>query len=79
MDDFATCNRPVLDNGELVLGLAVRPRIPMPLTAFDEQLAQKFAFFNERPAGLSDVSALREVHPGPMTLGTWLRGTGRKP
>jgi len=33
MDNFAPYNRPVLDNGELVLGLAVRPRIPMPLIA----------------------------------------------
>jgi uncharacterized protein YbjT (DUF2867 family) len=138
MDNFVTYNRPVLDNGELVLGLAVRPQIPMPLIAvrdigafaaiafdrtedflgrtveiagdvltppqiaetfgrhcgllarlrqvpieqiraFDEQLAQMFAFFNQQPADLPDIPALREHHPGLMTLGTWLRSTGWKP
>ena len=31
MDNFATYNRPVLDDGELVLSLAVRPELPMQL------------------------------------------------
>jgi uncharacterized protein YbjT (DUF2867 family) len=31
MDNFATYNRPVLDDGELVVGLAVRPDLPMQL------------------------------------------------
>ncbi|KOU61536.1 NmrA family transcriptional regulator [Streptomyces sp. MMG1533] len=138
MDNFATYNRPVLENGELVLGLAVRPQIPMPLIAvrdigafaaiafdrpehflgrtveiagdiltppliaetlgrhcglparlrqvpveqiraFDEQLAKMFEFFNERPAPVPDIAALREHHPGLMTLGAWLRSTGWKP
>jgi uncharacterized protein YbjT (DUF2867 family) len=33
MDNFATYNRPVLDGGELVVGLAVRPEIGMQLIA----------------------------------------------
>jgi uncharacterized protein YbjT (DUF2867 family) len=31
MDNFATYNRPVLDGGELVVSLAVRPELPMQL------------------------------------------------
>jgi uncharacterized protein YbjT (DUF2867 family) len=31
MDNFATYNRPVLDHGELVVSLAVRPELPMQL------------------------------------------------
>ena len=31
MDNFATYNRPVLDDGELVVSLAVRPELPMQL------------------------------------------------
>jgi uncharacterized protein YbjT (DUF2867 family) len=31
MDNFATFNRPVLDDGELVVNLAVRPELPMQL------------------------------------------------
>ncbi|MCW2919837.1 MAG: fldH [Actinomycetia bacterium] len=31
MDNFATYNRPVLDDGELVVNLAVRPELPMQL------------------------------------------------
>jgi uncharacterized protein YbjT (DUF2867 family) len=33
MDNFATYNRPVMDEGELVVSLAVRPEIPMQLVA----------------------------------------------
>lgn len=33
MDNFATYNRPVLDDGELVVSLAVAPEIPMQLIA----------------------------------------------
>jgi uncharacterized protein YbjT (DUF2867 family) len=33
MDNFATYNRPVLDGGEVVLGLAVRADVPMQLIA----------------------------------------------
>ena len=33
MDNFATYNRPILDDGELVLNLAVRPELPMQLIA----------------------------------------------
>jgi uncharacterized protein YbjT (DUF2867 family) len=31
MDNFATYNRPVLDDGELVISLAVRPELPVQL------------------------------------------------
>lgn len=40
---------------------------------------QMVTFCNWRPAGLPDVSALREHPPGLMSLGTWLRSTGWKP
>jgi uncharacterized protein YbjT (DUF2867 family) len=134
MENFATYNRPVLDGGELVVNLAVRPDMPMQLIAvrdigafaaiafdrpdrflgrtvelagdvltppriaetfgrvcglparfhqvpieqiraFDERLAEMFAFFNERPAVRADLAALREEHPGLMTLETWVRDT----
>jgi uncharacterized protein YbjT (DUF2867 family) len=138
MENFATYNRPVLHDGELVVNLAVRPELPMQLIsvrdigayaaiafdrpghflgrtveiagdvltplqiaetfgrvcrlparfrqtpieqirAFDEQLAQMFAFFNEHPSELSDLSQLRADHPGLMRLETWLHTTGWKP
>jgi uncharacterized protein YbjT (DUF2867 family) len=138
MDNFATYNRPVLQDGELVVSLAVRPELAMQLIsvrdigafaaiafdrperflgrtveiagdaltppqiaetfgqacglparfrqtpieqirAFDEQLAQMFAFFNEHPAELSDLAGLRAEHPGLMRLETWLHTTGWKP
>jgi uncharacterized protein YbjT (DUF2867 family) len=138
MENFATYNRPVLDGGELVVNLAVRPEVPMQLIAvrdigafaaiafdrpghfigrtveiagdvltppqiaetfgrvcglparfhqvpieqiraFDPQLAQMFAFFNERPARLADLPALRAEHPNLMSLQSWLTSTGWKP
>jgi uncharacterized protein YbjT (DUF2867 family) len=138
MENFATYNRPVLDDGELVVSLAVRPDVPMQLIsvrdigayaaiafdrpdrflgrtveiagdvltppeiaetfgrvsglparfrqtpieqvrAFDEQLAQMFAFFNEHPSEPPDPTALRADHPSLMRLETWLRTTGWRP
>jgi uncharacterized protein YbjT (DUF2867 family) len=135
MDNFGTYSRPTLDDGELVVNLAIRPDLPMQLIAvrdigafagiafeqpdaflgrtitiagdaltppeiaetfarvcgrparsrqtpieqiraFDEQLAQMFAFFNEHPAEQPDLATLRAVHPGLMGLETWLRSTG---
>ena len=49
------------------------------IRAFDEQLAQMFAFFNEHPAEPADLPALRAEHPDLMRLETWLRTTGWKP
>ncbi|MER5225870.1 hypothetical protein [Streptomyces flaveus] len=49
------------------------------IRAFDQQLAKMLEFFNEHPADPPDISALREVRPGLMTLGTWLRSTRWKP
>ena len=46
---------------------------------FDAQLAQMFTFFNEHPAELADLPALRADHPGLMRLETWLRATRWKP
>jgi uncharacterized protein YbjT (DUF2867 family) len=135
MDNFATYNRPALVGGEVVVGLAVDPALPMQLIsvsdigafaaiafdrpeeflgrtveiagdaltppqiaeafgracglparfqqtpieqirAFDEQLARMFTFFGEHPSELFDLSALRALHPGLMTLDTWLQTTG---
>jgi uncharacterized protein YbjT (DUF2867 family) len=47
--------------------------------AFDEQLAQMFAFFNEHPSAPPDLAALRADLPSLMPLETWLRTTGWKP
>lgn len=138
MDNFTTHSRPVVDDGELVVNLAVRPELPMQLIsvrdigafaaiafdrpdqylgrtveiagdvltppqiaetfgrvcglparfrqtpieqirAFDVQLAQMFTFFNQHPAELADLQALRAEHPGLMRLETWLRESGWKP
>lgn len=138
MDNFATYNRPLLQDGELVVSLAVRPELPMQLIsvrdigalaaiafgrpgqflgrtveiagdiltppqiaeafsracglpalfrqtpieqvrAFDPLLAQMFSFFNDHPAELTDLPALRAEHPDLMQLGTWLRATEWKP
>jgi uncharacterized protein YbjT (DUF2867 family) len=138
MDNFATYNRPIFDNGELVVSLAVPAELPMQLIAvrdigafaaiafdrpeeflgrtleiagdaltpvviaetfgrvcgvparfrqtpieqiraFDTQLAQMFTFFNEHPSELSDLSSLRTLHPGLMSLETWLHTTGWHP
>jgi uncharacterized protein YbjT (DUF2867 family) len=138
MDNFATYNRPVWQDGELVISLAVRPELPVQLIsvrdigafaaiafgrpgqflgrtveiagdiltppqiagafcracglparfrqtpieqvrAFDPQLAQMFSFFNEHPAELTDLPALRAEHPDLMRLEAWLRATEWKP
>ncbi|MEU3462815.1 NmrA/HSCARG family protein [Streptomyces sp. NPDC006733] len=138
MDNFATYNRPALLDGELAVGLAVRPEAPMSLIAvrdigtfaaiafdrpdrffgrtvviagdtltpaqiaetfgrhcglparfrqvpveqiraFDEQLGQMFAFFDEHPAASPDLDALRAEHPDLLTLESWLRTTQWKP
>jgi uncharacterized protein YbjT (DUF2867 family) len=138
MDNFATYNRPVVVHGEVVVGLAVDPAVPMQLIsvsdigafaaiafgrpadlvgrtleiagdaltppriadafgracglparfqrtpieqirAFDEQLARMFTFFDDHPSELFDLSELRALHPGLMSLDTWLRTTGWKP
>lgn len=47
--------------------------------AFDEHVAQMFAFFNERPDGPLDIAALRAEHPALMNLETWLRSVDWKP
>jgi uncharacterized protein YbjT (DUF2867 family) len=49
------------------------------IRAFDPQLAQMFDFFNERPAGLADLPALRAEHPDLRSLQSWLASTGWKP
>ena len=49
------------------------------IRAFDEQLAQMFAFFDEHPSERADLGWLRAEHPGLMRLETWLRTTGWKP
>jgi uncharacterized protein YbjT (DUF2867 family) len=53
------------------------------LRAFDAEVARMFEWFNERfhesSAGRVNLAALREDHPGLMTLGDWLRETGWKP
>jgi uncharacterized protein YbjT (DUF2867 family) len=36
MENFATYNRPVLEEGELVVNLAVRPELPMPLISVSD-------------------------------------------
>ncbi|GIH41778.1 NmrA family transcriptional regulator [Microbispora corallina] len=36
MDNFATYNRPVMEDGRLVVGLAMPPDVPMPLIAVDD-------------------------------------------
>jgi uncharacterized protein YbjT (DUF2867 family) len=49
------------------------------IRAFDEQLARMFTFFDGHPSELVDLSALRTLHPGLMSLDTWLQSTGWKP
>jgi uncharacterized protein YbjT (DUF2867 family) len=49
------------------------------IRVFDPQLAQMFAFFNERPARLADLPTLRAEHPNLMSLQSWLANTGWKP
>lgn len=47
--------------------------------AFDPLLARMFEFFNARLDDHPDVAALRVMHPGLMTLETWLRDTDWTP
>jgi uncharacterized protein YbjT (DUF2867 family) len=49
------------------------------LRAFDEELARMFEWFNKRAVEAPDFAALRALHPGLMTLQTWLLKTGWKP
>ena len=46
--------------------------------AFDPQVAQMFAFFNEHPTEPADLAALRADHPDLMRLEPWLRATAWK-
>jgi hypothetical protein len=70
--------------GETFGGVGARParfrRTPIEqVRAFDEQLAQMFAFFDEHPSERADLAWLRAEHPGLMRLETWLRTTGWRP
>ncbi|WP_067699089.1 NmrA/HSCARG family protein [Nocardia jejuensis] len=47
------------------------------IKAFDEQVGKMFEFFEQKPATV-DVAALREIHPGLLTLEAWIRATGWK-
>jgi len=49
------------------------------LRAFDEEVAKMFEWLDGRGAGGPDLAALRALHPGLMTLQTWLRETGWNP
>ena len=49
------------------------------LRAFDTELAAMFEWFNNRAVDAPDFAALRAIHPGLMTLETWLLKTGWKP
>ncbi|WP_330182317.1 NmrA/HSCARG family protein [Nocardia sp. NBC_01503] len=48
------------------------------LRAFDEQVAKMFAWFNTHPAPAINVTALRALHPGLMTLADWVQATDWK-
>lgn len=55
-------------------------QVPMEqLRAFDTELAAMFEWFNKRAVDAPDFAALRAMHPGLMTLETWLLKTGWKP
>lgn len=144
MDNFASLNRPALEDGEVVIGLGLRPQTPLPLVAvrdigafaaiafddpgsyagqhldlagdcltgpqiadvfaracglparfrqvpierlraFDPEVARMFEWMDTRAPGESGLGqepaldSLRAVHPGLMTLETWLRTTGWRP
>jgi hypothetical protein len=49
------------------------------LRAFDAEVAKMFEWLDQHPADSPDLAVLREVHPGLMTLATWLRETAWKP
>lgn len=49
------------------------------LRAFDEEVARMFEWMDSGEAEIGDLAALREVHPGLMTLRSWLRTTGWQP
>lgn len=48
------------------------------LRAFDEEVARMFEWMDHRPAVVPGLTALRKIHPGLMTLATWLRDTDWK-
>jgi hypothetical protein len=81
MDNFATYNRPVLHDGELVVNLAVRPELPMQLiSARDIGAFAAIAF--DRPdqyLGRTVEIAGDVLTPPLMRLETWPRETGWKP
>lgn len=144
MDNFSSLSRPALEDGELVISLALRPQTPLPLVAvrdigtfaaiafenpgtyigrhldlagdcltgpqiadvfarvcglparfrqvpierlraFDPEVARMFEWMDTRAPEESNLSQeagperLRAVHPGLMTLETWLRATQWRP
>jgi len=48
------------------------------LRAFDQEVAKMFEWLDTHSGDAPDVPALRELHPGLMTLRAWLRETGWK-
>jgi uncharacterized protein YbjT (DUF2867 family) len=67
MDNFATYSRPVLDNGELVVSLAVRPELPMQLISVRDIAA--FAADRERSPGPYSRRAGDKKRVGPVGVG----------
>jgi len=57
MDNFATYNRPVLDGGELVVSLALRPQTRVPLIAIAD-IGEFVAIAFDHPAGYAG----RQIH-----------------
>lgn len=49
------------------------------LRAFDEEVARMFEWFDTGDGERADIPALRALHPGLMTLDTWLHTTGWRP
>jgi hypothetical protein len=81
MDNFATYNRPALRDGQLLINLAVQPDVPMGLIAIRD-VGEFAALALTRPAqflGHTHLAALRAIHPGLMSLRSWLVETGWRP
>ncbi len=49
------------------------------LRGFDAEVAKMFAWLKERAIDGPDIATLRALHPGLMTLQTWVRQAGWKP
>jgi uncharacterized protein YbjT (DUF2867 family) len=77
MDNFATYNRPALEDGELVISLAVRPELPVPLISVRDIGAFAAIAFGRPGQFLGRTAAIAgDILTPPQIAGAFSRACG---